>query len=141
MPKTTTLYGCQICGKQYLTEQDAIICETRPASPRLVEVGDIVIGQPVFGWFDGDPAWVSNPQAKNGDIAFYYVVTRVDGDDQNPHRVRYHLFTKAMTGKEGYRCGFTFNEGHISIRKVSAPAALLVADSKDLIGRQAEHLL
>jgi hypothetical protein len=141
MPKVTVRYECQVCGRKFGAEQDAIICETQPADPRNAEVGDIVIGQPIFGWFDGDVAWVVDKGAKKGDIAFYYVVTHIDGDDRNAHRVRYHLFTKAMTGKEGYRSGWTFNEGHITLKKPIKRPAKVVEDSKDLIGQKSGNLL
>lgn len=141
MPKTTVLHGCLICGKQYGSEREAVICETQPVDPRLVQVGDIVTGQQIFGWFDGDEAWVVDPNAKKGDIAFYYVVTHIDGDDQDPHRVRYHLFTKAMTGKQGYRSGYTFNRHHISIKKAAKWPSNVERDSKDLIGQKSDRLL
>lgn len=140
MPKTITTYACQICGRKYATEPEAVICETQPEDRRIVEVGDIVTGQGVFSWFDGDSAWVVDAKAKKG-MAFYYVVTHIDGDEGNAHRVRYHLFTKAMSGKKGYRRGYTFNQGHVLPRKVVKPPRDVVSDSKDLIGQVAVCLL
>lgn len=139
MPKI--IYGCQICGRQYSTEQDAIICETQPPDERLADVGDVVAGGKRFGWFDGDKAWVMDPKVKKGYIAFYYVVTHIDGHEDNAHRVRYHLFTNAMTGKEGYRSGWTFNSGHYALVKAKGPPEKVMREAKTLVGSLAEHLL
>lgn len=141
VPKTIVTYACQICDLTYRTEQEAVICETQMPDKRILEVGDIVSCPGRFGWFDGDIAWVVNPDGKKGDLAFYYVVTHIDGDEDNAHRTRYHLFTNAMTGKQGYKSGYTFNVGHITPRKAVNPPANVVKDSKDLIGKKAKHLL
>jgi len=127
--KTLVLYECEICGFESVDPEQVRACEARGAPVPLVAVGDIVLAKGGFGWFDGDSAWVSNPAAKKrkvngrcpvtGDgncfglcccFRFYYVVTLIDRDPDigGRHRLRYHLWTKAMTGKQGYECGVGF---------------------------------
>ena len=139
MPKT--LYACQICGRNFETEPQAVLCETRPEDAPIAKVGDIcTVGGERFGWCDGDRRWLVNPKAEKG-LQFYYVLTHIDGDPDNPHRTRYHFFTKAMTGKQGYNKGTSYNSGHFTVRPIKKPKAFLVKDSRDLIGQMAEHIL
>lgn len=76
---------------------------------------------------------------------FYYVVTRIDTSQDHSsdpgHRCRYHVETLAMSGKNGYRGpGYTFNEGHHLPVLVKNPPAIVVEQSKALIGHKAKHL-
>jgi hypothetical protein len=160
MPKTITLYVCDICEQEYQTEEDAKKCESRGRERELVAVGDIVRAKGGFGWFNGDRAWVMNYDALDGKsrskpcpnrdtncfghcctFTFYYVVTAIDRDEKDPHRNRYHLETKAMTGSEGYRAGYTYNEGHFIPIRIPRPPAAVESSAKALIGNKAKHLL
>jgi len=152
MPKAIQKHGCQVCGREYVTEAEAVVCETQPEDEPCVKVGDIIFAGAGYGWFDGDKSWVSNLgiRRKKGHgncfgecctMRFFFVVTAIDKDDRNPHRVRYHLFTKAMSGKEGHRCGYTFNNGHTRPSLVKKPPSAVVSGSKDLIGQKADYLL
>jgi hypothetical protein len=156
----TTRYQCELCGEQYDTEGDAFSCEKRGLEKAITKVGDIVTCQSGFGWFDGDPEWISNPEVamdgvprpggvsigtrnpKHGNCfgkcctyQFYYVVSAIDYEE---HRVRYHVVTKAMSGAQGYRSGYTYNDGHCRPVVVKSPPALAV---DDVIGHKAESLL
>ena len=144
-----TWYFCTWCDKRYPNEDQAEECFNRGFHPTL-KVGDIVIaGIDRFGWFDGDEKWIARAidgVSRTGKLyAFYYVVTEIDGDDSHPwsdgHRPRYHLLTKAMTGKQGYRGGYTFDKKHLTPRKVDNPPAEIVENSKDLIGQKVSWLL
>jgi hypothetical protein len=149
-PETT--YRCPICKQGYDTQEGAMHCAEKGTEKPIVEVGDIVLGAAGFGWYDGDRKWIKNPDVKkhpeHGNCfgicctyAFYYVVTAIDTDPRDAHRIRYHLFTKAMSEEEGYNSGYTFNVGHIRPRKVREPPKEVVEDSKDLIGEKAGVLL
>ncbi len=149
MPELVKTWRCRICKTVWPTHAAAQRCESRGNPKRTAKVGDIVLGGGGFGWYDGDRKWVRNPtvkaKPKHGNcfspcctLDFYYVVTAVDADDRDGHRARYHLFTKAMSGKQGYRSGYTFDEGHRGIDKAQRPPRL---DTADLIGKKAEGLL
>jgi hypothetical protein len=59
------------------------------------------------------------------------------------HRVRYYLETKAMSGKQGHRGGYTATRHHICPVPVKAPPKFVVTDARDLIGQKklTDHLL
>lgn len=60
-----TVYQCESpgCGKCYSTAAEAEECEAYlRGGPAIVEVGDIVLLRAGYGWLDGDPLWVSNPE-------------------------------------------------------------------------------
>lgn len=166
-----TLYRCGGCHKDYNSQYTAVACCLPPLKP-TVGVGDIVVPRAGFGWFDGDPRWISNKhrfrnlQSSTGGkplspkckryacpegqgncfgpcctLQFYYVVTVVDRDPRDPTRPRHHLYTKAMSGKQGYRHGWTYDEHHCTPVKVPKPPAFVVGDSKDLLGVPAKYLL
>lgn len=160
--KSKTEYLCEICNNAYVTEAEAIACEKRGREKVQCEVGDIVTGNAGFGWFDGDPKWISNPEVgtcKPGGVStygtkprhgncfgacctyqFYYVVTAIDGDERDPHLARVYVATKAMSGAEGYRGGWT-GRNHIRMKVVADPPSEIVVDSTDLIGTKIENLL
>lgn len=156
--KTLTRYTCDICHREYPSARAAAICEREMGKP-TVRPGDIVFVGAGFGWYDGDREWVSNPDVKLGGIRehgncfgecctyrFYYVVTAVDRDlepawDGEGHRWRYHLATKAMTGKHGHTGGYTYDVHHVKPKLVKRPPTHVVETSKDLIGRKSENLL
>lgn len=138
------IFKCPGCGNEYEEKQQAINCMNRSDEP-IVNVGDIVELKYGFGWFDGDKRWVINPDvdmSKHGfgsdcSMGFYYVVTHID---QENHRARYHVATKAMTGKQGHRRWFTYNTGHYRPKLIDAPD-FVKEDSKSLIGEKANYLL
>lgn len=152
--KTVTQYQCEVCHRLYDNEALATRCESNIDIPKF-QVGDIVTARAGFGWYDGDLAWIGNPDADTqrirnshgncfGDCctySFYYVITSIDRSPEQLHRMRYHLETLAMSGKMGYRRGYTFNSGHCSIVKVQAPPSIVIEQSKGLIGHQATGLL
>jgi predicted nucleic acid-binding Zn ribbon protein len=103
----------------------------------------------------GNPGPIQKGKCPNGDgncfgecctFKFYYVVTHIDEDNFNNearrlHRPRYHLMTKAMTGKQGYGSGYTFDDGHWKPTLAQGvPAAVRLA-SRALIGEKATTLL
>lgn len=152
------LYICEGCGKQYDRIVKAQECESKDPGEQLVEPGDIVTARYGFGWFDGDRRWVVNPDVKlrhrdgkevcpngNGNCfskcctyGFYYVVTAVDTHN---HRTRYHLRTRAMGGKTGYRGGYTYTDDHITPKKVGSPSDFLVRSGRGLVGEKCKGLL
>jgi len=160
--KAITDYQCEICDKRFPSVIQAESCEARGRDEARFQMGDIVFGSAAFGWFDGDEAWVSNPGVrfngaqsplkpcpkKQGNcfdacccFRFYYVVTRVDADDRDPHRTRYHIATDAMTGMKGYRGGCTYNRYHVPLKRVDNPPAYVVEASKALLGMKFDHII
>lgn len=158
--KAFTTYECEICGEQFVSMKKVEACEAQGVDDAIVKVGDIVFMRASYGWFDGDPAWVSNPDVRpngggptakprcpQGDtncldecccFKFYYVVTAVDAEG---HRRRYHVETLAMTGAQGHRGpGFTFGEHHVRPKLVDAPPTKVVKSSKALLGHKAKYL-
>ena len=154
------LYQCEICGKKYNTEIEAIKCERTPYNPKL-KVGDIIKISQNFGWFDGDKKWIRNPNVgpKNGPMkrlpcpngnsncfeecccySFYWVVTAIDRDPQGLHRPRYHIFTEAMTGNMGYHSCYVFDT-HLNPEKIEFPPSYIVETSKKYFGMRSEYLL
>lgn len=60
------------------------------------------------------------------------------------HRVRYHVFTLAMTGKQGYRSGYTFDKHHVTLHLLDQKEyewAKKEALEHNLIGQKAGNLL
>lgn len=105
------VYLCRVCGKGHFLKREAQACEASTEKPRA-KVGDLVLIQKGFGWYDGDPAWV----VEHGGYefhgqkthAFWYIVTSL----QPVHRARpligepdchvpvYHLWTGALQRQE-----------------------------------------
>jgi hypothetical protein len=156
MSKVETTYACDICGEKYRTNEEAVACEARGFEPKF-KVGQIVTSKQGFGWYDGDKSWIVNPditlrpeKCPNGNrncfeccctYVFYYVITFIDGDEREGHKPRYHLRTKAMTGKQGYSEGWTFDEGHYKPMLVRNPPKIVVEQSKELLGKPSGYLL
>lgn len=157
MVQTVKTYRCQICKVIHPTRRAAQACEDRGPLRFAFAVGDIVTARYGFGWYDGDERWVINrdvdPKSRNplhGNCfsecctwGFYYVVTKLDGDPDDGHRARYHLFTGAMTGKSGYDQGYTYDSGHCALKLVPRPdrPRFVITDARRFHGRAADRLL
>lgn len=147
-----TIYICEGCEQKFDTAKAALACENREKPKVAFKVGDIVTVGKTFGWFDGDPEWIVNKRLLGHARAeaydkskcrhpgtncfdtcccyqFYYVVTAIDMDG---HRTRYHLRTKAMTGKQGYKGGWTYDVHHYTPKRVTRniPEAVKLAATK-----------
>jgi hypothetical protein len=72
--------------------------------------------------------------------SFFYVVTHIEHVAKY-HTIRYHLATLAMTGKQGYRSGYTYDEGHYTPRLAKKVPKYVRETSKKLIGQKAHNLL
>jgi len=68
------------------------------------------------------------------------MITHIDGDENNGHRPRYHVETKAMTGQQGHRGGYTFDIHHSTPKIVENPPQIVVDESKELLGHAFKHL-
>lgn len=152
--RAITRYACGVCGKEHDSITEATACEKQKQPKAMAAVGDIVTVGAGYTWFDGDKRWISNPdvkpQAKHRSrncfsscctMAFFYVVTAIDIEPGNSHRRRYHIATNAMSGKQGHTGGYTFDTGHVSLKRVKVPPPFVLADSKKLIGKKAKGLL
>ncbi len=163
--KRRVLFECEVCHELYPKAKRAQDCEAATEQPRL-KVGDIVTCGSGFGWYDGNEKWVSNPGVRKNyskpripcpsghgncfspccTFRFYYVVTKIDRETKkmvggNPHRVRYHLATKAMSGLQGFGRGYTFFKTHCDPVLVPDPPEDVVKDSQGLIGQEAGTLI
>jgi len=140
---------CPICKSKYPFLKDAVECFEQGFKPKF-KVGDIVTT--VLGdepselyyrhwWIDGDEEWAIVNKDDPKERALIYVVSYIDKYYNNPHRPEYHLATNAMTGKQGYSKGYTYDTGHICIAKVDIPSTKIVTESKKLLGIIADQLL
>lgn len=140
-----TKYFCPMCYNKYDTIQDAQGCLDRGVEKTDLKVGDIVEVKYGYGWFDGDKNWVINPdvdRSKHGfdkscSMGFYYVITAIEPHE---HRLKFHVVTKAMTGIDGHRHGYTYLTGHYKPKKIDAPE-IVKLDAIDLIGFKSDRLL
>ena len=120
--KIITRFVCEICNKEYANKIDAEVCENQGIDNMDAKVGDIVYVTAGYGWYDGDKRWVMNPDVKTDPkhgncfgkcctMAFYYVITAITQDPEDLHRIRYHIYTNAMTGKQGHQNGWSSVDG------------------------------
>lgn len=133
------VFVCPTCKKEYITKHVAINC-MNSNEVLLANIGDIVeCGGQRFGWYDGDKDWIVNINADRIHelFKFYYVVTHIEYIE---HRVKYHLYTMAMSGDNGYRSGYTYNSGHYTPKLIDAPE-IVKEQAKTLIGLKANGLL
>lgn len=160
MPIQKTVFLCSTCEESYDTFQKALNCESQTDESQF-NIGDIVTTvRGHYGWFDGDKSWVIDPTGgkKERDLLkkyglkpdkfhgtrtlhFYYVITDIDRDPANKHKVRYHLHTRAILYSNKPKSGYTFNEGHIPIVLIKDPPKQIVKRSLQLIGKKAVELL
>lgn len=136
-------YACSICGTIYKTEQEAVHCESKGREEPKFNVGEfITVDQEdygTFGWYDGDPNWVtSKPRGLHPhdgpQYSLIYVITAIT---QYGHRLKYHLATKGMSGKQGYRSGWNTIDGGRG--QYVLPITWL--DGNDLLGKTFDHLV
>lgn len=156
-------YKCEVCRKVYTKPKLAEACEAQVVQP-LWQPEQIVTCSPCYGWYDGDPAWISNMATKGRgceypgsncfgpccNYLFYWVITAItiSQDDlyafSHPlnkiveHSWLYHLATRAIVHAHGYSGGWTRPDGHFTPSLVSSPPQL---DTTGLIGREFKHLL
>jgi hypothetical protein len=145
------VHFCPTCCSAYESREAAEECAAIDLRPGF-NVGDIV--RPAyterFGWHDGLDHWVL-PHKAGKCYDFYYVVTaigtRADIDRPRPfhnahpsqHRPLYWVRTLAM--REGYSGGWTDDKTHVAFVKVDDPPALVVEESRPLVGWRENHLL
>lgn len=135
------LYQCEICQKVYVTPDEASQCEGQGQEEALFKIGDIVLINKGFGWFDGVKNWVvGSPERQIYPMNFYYVVTAIDTKPGNQHDIAYHLATLAMSGKQGHRDGWTSKHHYMPVPAHNVPESV-VKESKRLIGRKFQNLL
>src|ERR1041384_4433653 len=140
-------YQCEICRSIYEHRADALACERQGIPGAKLKVGDIILANGGFGWFDGDKAWISISSQRDPGYSFYYVIPAIDldlGRSDTPgyrHRTRYHLFTGAMSGKQGYQSGYTYDSGHLTPRLVKKPPKEVAQASLPYLGLITKFLL
>ncbi len=149
-------YACDICKAIYPKAKLAEECEAQGLPKKLLQIGDIVFRRQGFGWYDGDAKWILNPKVllkprpRQCPVThdfncfdscclynFYFVVTHID---ENGHRRKYHLATKAMTKKSGWDQGYTYYDG-VSPFLVKKPSQYIIKTSKYLLGNKTDRLL
>lgn len=140
---------CPTCKRKYPDHDAAVKCANSDETPKW-EVGQIVTFGDRFGWYDGERDWVTNPDivpdmyASGRGYSLYYVITAITKDrwqNEYAHQLRYHVETMAMTGKKGYRGGYTSRSGHFTPRLVTNPPQIIQDQAKQLIGHKFDHLL
>lgn len=171
MPRVHSTYSCLTCNRVYETEAQAVQCETQPDPDFRAQVGDIVTVRAGHGWYDGDRAWIANPdvlpkapgrECPNGDgncfsecctYSFYYVVTATEMEQPNKlggywldpaTQVFLHrpiYHVVTLAMASSYRSGWTSHPGHYAPRRVENPPAAVVEASRALLGEKFSHLL
>lgn len=153
-----TAYKCPTCGHLYETQEAVEYCYNSTGEQEF-SVGDVVVIERGYGWYDGDPAWVLDREGYefHGEKTYrmYYVVTAVDLDlhpnsyqEVGPckekvrgHRLRYHVASRAWNGKDGYYIGWNVTGGtHFHMMRTTLKAANLPG-AEALLGRKTSHLL
>lgn len=120
-PERVVRWRCPACRELYASVEQARACIADAESegePRLA-VGDVVVGPRMYGWNDGDAAWVAERAPGRRGVeerSFYYVVAAVDRH-RDGHSWRYHCRTLAMTEGSGYGAGWTGRD-HLRVRRV-----------------------
>lgn len=159
-----TVYQCSVCLKRYDKREDAQACVDQPVDLPNYRVGDFVVVKYGYSWYSGSPKWIINrdlmrkPHWKarrhacrrnDGNcfdrcctLGFYYVITLIDRSPENPHRIRYHLVTMALTGRyRGGAGGYTYNSGHITLSPARKVPATVIKDSKELLGVETQYIV
>jgi hypothetical protein len=144
--ETRPIYICEGCNREYVRRKDAEDCEAQGMPTSEFKKGDIVmLKHTPYGWYDGDKDWIAQTvKAASHDgflYSFFYVIGKVTKDDVNgrpdPHNLRYHLFTKAMTNRNGW----TSPTGHWPIVRAENVPAKVAAEAKAFRGRTTDRLI
>ena len=105
-PRKIELWQCHQCHTIYPDYEEAKKCIAEGFHP-VHKVGDIVYERyPRYGWFEGDEVWIhsSVKDDRSHDrkkYRFYFVITYIDGDEQDGHKPRYHVATRAQNCEKG----------------------------------------
>ncbi len=143
--KTIESFQCEICDEKYDSEKKAKACELRAPPPCVAEVGEFVIVNRTYGWFDGDEAWIAERKKTNRgsssgeDFLFYYLITKITMDKKplrrGVHRWIYHLWTGAISSQSV--SGWNPGEGHFGM----TPASPDLPIPEGVIGKSFEELI
>lgn len=144
--ETRPIYICEGCGTEYVHEKDAADCEARGMPVQEFQEGDVVaLAYAHYGWYDGDEAWIAwsekGVSATGFLYSFFYVIGKVDHKDavgrDDPHSLRYHLFTKAMQDRDGYNTA----TGHWKLVRAENIPAKVAAEAPKFRGRTTSDLI
>lgn len=143
---------CRVCGAGHLSLKEAQACETS-TEPKKAKVGDIVLMELGYGWWDGLDDWV----VPHGGYefhgtkthAFWHVITAIDRGKERPrplvgnpdcHTLTYHMATLAMKHQDSG--GWTRPRTHHCFRptKLKPPQSVIDA-APGLIGKTFNILL
>jgi hypothetical protein len=147
---------CPVCGRHHAAYPLLKACMQSTEKP-AAQVGDIVMIENGYGWFDGDEAWV---YGRNGykfhqkpTLQFWFVVTAITGyaghrshrpeGEPDLHRLSYHVQTLAIkNGQSGGMGGWTTMTRHIPFKTATRkPPEAVVEASRGMIGRTFNNLL
>lgn len=120
------------CGVLYEAEEAARACDAQEET-KVANIGDIVIIDRGYCWFDGDSQWIASRTKSKGSrdgfsYAFYYVVVDVDRVPYERHRYRYHVRTRACAQAQGW----TTASGHFPFQRADDVPAFVLRDAKTL---------
>lgn len=155
------VFFCPTCGCAYSKEREARKCFEDAEVP-IATVGEVVLVQNGYDWFDGDPAWV----IERGGYKFHEMTThamwfvvsaittrheagidtlRPFASNRSAHRLAYHLWTKGvLNGDEEGRCGWTHPATHVGFTRANGgrkPSQAVIEQAKTMLGRVTTHLL
>ncbi len=140
-------WRCSTCQQEHDEAATAEACYARGFKPEFVE-GDVVRVEREFSWYDGRPGWVvpATTDPEHPRVALYhvlYVVTFVDGAEDDGHRPRYHLRSLAFKPGTGYNSGWTTDEHYPTRRHTGRSARRLreIATRAGWLGLRASYLL
>ena len=144
--KTISIFQCEICNSKYPTAEGAKECEAQGVEKAIYKVGDVVKISRTFGWQDGDVRWcatrkVSKKMHDGYELTFLYVITAIELRPDTSHFLRYHLWTGAISGKQGYQNGWNTPQTHYRMMLVKKPPTFVRKDSKRFIGKKSKYLL
>lgn len=150
---------CDICGRVHQTEQAAATCGGRFVEPEH-RIGDLVVMELGYSWFDGDPEWVLQHRGykfhQRPTHAFWMVVTDITAKGEREvslrgepeaHKLVYHVATLGLHNGRALFGGWTSRD-HIrlgawsdpELEKAQPPQAVRDA-AKTLVGKRFNDLL
>lgn len=150
------VYFCPVCCTAYESFSEATACALT-VKPLPFSVGDIVTtNHAAYGWHDGLDHWVKPYKAgraadPHGVRRFYYVVTAIGTYNEVEGRRPFHdahpnghdpvFWVRTLAMRESYAGGWTTQDTHVPMSRVIDPPALVVEESRALIGWREKHLL